>query len=203
MNKGSSMINIPQIEIKDEVKLPSKETAVLVIDMQNDFVHEKGSLRVPAAASTVPKIKNLLSRARNSGVLVIYTKDTHYENDPEYRIWGVHVKKNTWGWEIIDELRPTENDIVIEKTRYDAFYGTPLDDILRTNDIKTLVVVGTVANICVLQTAASAAMRWYRVVVPIDGISALNDFDLWLTLRQIDFVYKGIVVKNTGGVHFI
>jgi nicotinamidase-related amidase len=197
------MINIPQIEIKDEVKLTSRETAVLVIDMQNDFVHEKGSLRVPSATSTVPKIKNLLSRARNSGVLVIYTKDTHYENDPEYRIWGVHVKKNTWGWEIIDELRPTENDIVIEKTRYDAFYGTPLDDILRTNDIKTLVVVGTVANICVLQTVASAAMRWYRVVVPIDGISALNDFDLWLTLRQIDFVYKGIVVKNAEGVHFI
>ncbi|NAZ11736.1 MAG: isochorismatase family protein [Desulfurococcales archaeon] len=203
MNKGSNMINIPQIEIKDEVKLTSRETAVLVIDMQNDFVHEKGSLRVPSATSTVPKIKNLLSRARNSGVLVIYTKDTHYENDPEYRIWGVHVKKNTWGWEIIDELRPTENDIVIEKTRYDAFYGTPLDDILRTNDIKTLVVVGTVANICVLQTVASAAMRWYRVVVPIDGISALNDFDLWLTLRQIDFVYKGIVVKNAEGVHFI
>ena len=197
------MISLPQINIREEVILPSKETAVLIIDMQNDFVHEHGSLRVPTAADTVPKIKKLIMKAKSSNVMIIYTKDTHYEDDPEYRIWGVHVKKNTWGWEIIDELRPTDKDIVIEKTRYDAFYGTPLDDFLRIHMVKNLVITGTVANICVLQTAASAAMRWYKVVVPIDGISALNDFDLWLTLRQIDFVYKGLVVKSVDGIQFV
>ncbi|NAZ13534.1 MAG: isochorismatase family protein, partial [Desulfurococcales archaeon] len=64
-------------------------------------------------------------------------------------------------------------------------------------------IVGTVANICVLHTAASAALRWYKIYVPIDGISALNDFDLYTTLRQISFLYKGVIVRSVDDIVFI
>ncbi len=195
-------VEVPEYEVVDEVVLPAKETAVIVVDMQNDFVKPEGKLYVPTAQATVEPIRRLLERARKAGARVFYTQDTHYDNDPEYEIWGEHVRYGTWGWRIIDELKPQEGDIVVVKTRYDGFYGTPLDDLLRVYGIRNTVIVGTVANICVLHTAASAALRWYKVIVPIDGISALTEFDLHATLRQVSWLYKGIVVRSTDGIKF-
>ena len=73
---------------------------------------------------------------------------------------------------------------MLRKVRYDVFYGTPLDHLLRLWGIDTLIICGTVANICVDYTAASAALRWYGVVIPRDAISALEPFDLEASLRQ-------------------
>ncbi len=199
---GGKTVEVPRVEVVESVKLPASETAVIVVDMQNDFVKPGGKLVVPTARSTIPAIKKLLEKARKHSVMVIYTQDTHYQGDPEFDIWGEHVVKGTWGWEIVDELKPLPGEIVVEKTRYDGFYGTPLDDLLRVNNIKNTVIVGTVANICVLHTAASAALRWYRVYIPLDGISALNDFDYYATLRQVSFLYRGVLVESVDGIEF-
>ncbi len=196
------VVEVPEYEVVESVEVPARETAVIVVDMQNDFVKPQGRLFVPTAPATIEPIRRLLSRARSAGARVFYTQDTHYDGDPEFAIWGEHVKHGTWGWRIIDELEPQPGDIVVQKTRYDGFYGTPLDDLLRVYSIKYTVIVGTVANICVLHTAASAALRWYKVVVPIDGISALTEFDLHATLRQISWLYKGIVVRSADGITF-
>ncbi|MCE4603560.1 MAG: cysteine hydrolase [Aeropyrum sp.] len=196
-------VKVPEISVVDKVELPAGETAVVVVDMQNDFVKPQGKLFVPTAPATIEPIKRLLDKARASGVRVFYTKDTHYEGDPEFEIWGEHARYGTWGWEIVEELKPIEGrDIVIHKTRYDGFYGTMLDDLLRVYGIRNLVVVGTVANICVLHTAGSAALRWYKVYVPMDGVSALNDFDYHAALRQINFLYRGVIVKSVDGISF-
>ena len=196
-------VRVPEIPVAERVRLPAKETAVIVVDMQNDFVKPGGKLVVPTALGTIEPIRRLLERARASGVKVIYTQDTHYEGDPEFEIWGEHVRYGTWGWEIVDELKPVEGrDIVVRKTRYDGFYGTPLDDLLRVYGIRNLVITGTVANICVLHTAGSAALRWYKVYVPADSISALNDFDYYAALRQISFLYRGVIVKSSEGIEF-
>lgn len=165
--------------------------------MQNDFVHPKGVLFCPNSTRIVEPIKRLLSKAREKKVKIIYTQDTHYPDDPvEFPIWGKHVVKGEWGWEIIEEIKPQLDDIVIEKLRYDAFFGTPLDHILRTYGIKNLVIVGTVANICVLHTVSSAKLNNYNVVVPIDAISAITDFDYQLSLRQMDFLYKVVLTRE-------
>ena len=195
-------VPVPEYEVKDKITLRAKETAVIVVDMQNDFVKPKGKLYVPTAEETIEPIRKLLGKARAHGVKIFYTQDTHYEGDPEFEIWGEHVKHGTWGWQIIDELKPQDGDIVIVKTRYDGFYGTPLDDLLKVYGIKNTVIVGTVANICVLHTAASAALRWYKVIVPMDGVSALTEFDYHATLRQISWLYKGVVVKSVDGIEF-
>jgi nicotinamidase-related amidase len=87
---------------------------------------------------------------------------------------------------------------LIRKVRYDGFYGTPLDHFLRLWGVDTLVVCGTLANICVHYTAASAAMRWYDVVIPRDTISALDPFDLESSLRQIAFPFAGRITTAAG-----
>jgi len=191
-------VAVPEYEVVPQVTLPPSRTVLLVVDMQNDFVKEGGKLVVPAAAATVPVIRELLERARAAGATVAYTKDSHLPGDPEFPIWGEHCLVGTWGWEIVDELAPRPGELVYEKRRYDGFYGTTLEHDLRVRGIDTLVVVGTVANICVLHTAGSAALRWLRVVVPRDAISALTDFDMEAALRQTHFLYRGTITTAQG-----
>lgn len=161
--------------------------------MQNDFVSPGGNLVVPDAAATVPVIGGLLRAARAAGMRVVYTQDTHRDGDPEWRIWPEHAREGSWGWEIVAELTPQPQDTVIPKLRYDGFYGTPLDHLLRLWQVTTLLICGTVANICVHYTAASAALRWYQVVIPRDAVSALDSLDLEASLRQTAFLFAGRV----------
>lgn len=186
-------VQIPAYEVHDEVTLDPARTALLIVDMQNDFVASGGALSVPDAAATVPVIARLAERARDAGMRVIYSQDTHDDGDPEWTIWPEHARRGGWGWRIIDELAPHEDDTVVQKVRYDAFYGTHLDHLLRLWHVDTLVICGTVANICVHYTAASAALRWYDVVIPRDAVSALDPFDLESSLRQTAFLFAGTV----------
>jgi nicotinamidase-related amidase len=189
-------VEVPEYEIHDEVRVDPTRTALIVVDMQNDFVKEGGSLVVPDAEATIPKIKSLLDLARESGMKVSFTQDTHTDGDPEWEIWPEHVREGSWGWEIVDELKPLEDELVIRKVRYDAFYGTHLDHFLRLWRTDTLIICGTVANICVHYTAASAALRWYDVVIPRDATSALDPFDLEASLRQTSFLFTGKITSS-------
>ena len=189
-------VEVPEYEIHDEVRVDPAKTALVVVDMQNDFVKEGGSLLVPDAEGTIPRIKSLLDLARESGMKVVFTQDSHIEGDPEWEIWPEHVREGSWGWEIVGELVPREDEIVIRKVRYDAFYGTHLDHYLRVWGVDTLVICGTVANICVHYTAASAALRWLDVVIPRDATSALDPFDLESSLRQTSFLFAGRITES-------
>jgi len=186
-------IDVPPYRLHEEVRVDPTQTALVVVDMQNDFVREGGSLQVPDAEATIPAISGLLDLARAHGMRVVYSQDTHRDGDPEWQIWPEHAREGGWGWQLVAELAPTEDETVLRKVRYDAFYGTPLDHLLRVWGVNTLVICGTVANICVHYTAASAALRWYNVVIPRDAISALDPFDLDASLRQTDFLFAGRV----------
>jgi nicotinamidase-related amidase len=186
-------IDVPEYEVRERVRVDPTRTALVVIDMQNDFVHQGGGLLVPDAEATIPAIRALLELARSRGMRVVYSQDTHRDGDPEWRIWPEHARAGSWGWEIVDELTPAPDDVVLRKLRHDAFHGTPLDQLLRVWGVDTLVICGTVANISVHYTAASAALRWYEVVIPRDAISALDPFDLETSLRQAAFLFAGRV----------
>jgi nicotinamidase-related amidase len=189
-------VEVPEYEVHDEVRVDPAKTALIVVDMQNDFVKEGGTLVVPDAEATVPTIRGLLDSARESGIKVVFTQDTHNEGDPEWEIWPEHVREGSWGWEVVEELKPLEDEVVIRKVRYDAFYGTHLDHVLRIWDVDTLIICGTVANICVHYTAASAALRWYGVIIPKDATSALDPFDLEASLRQTSFLFAGRITTS-------
>ncbi len=191
-------VEVPEIPRQDRVELPAAETALVVVDMQNDFAHPEGALFVPEAAKTIPVIAGLLERFREKGAPVFFTQDWHEEDDPEFRIWPRHAVAGSWGAEIVAELAPRPGERVIKKLRYDGFYGTPLEHLLRLAGVRRLVVTGTVANICVLHTAGSAALRWFEVVLPEDATSALTPFDLAAALRQVTFLYQGKVTTADG-----
>ncbi|MGD9347765.1 MAG: isochorismatase family cysteine hydrolase [Candidatus Aminicenantes bacterium] len=196
-------VEVPEIPYKDRIVLSAKNSALIIVDMQNDFVKPGGNLMVPAAAATIPRIQKLLRSAREAQVPIAYTQDTTFEGDPEFDIWPEHCKIHTWGWDIIPELEPQKGDLVCQKSRYDGFYGTWLEHFLSyVWEVKHLIIVGTVSNICVLHTAAAAGLRWFHVVVPADGISALTEFDQALTLRQVSSLYSGDVLKATVDIRF-
>ena len=185
-------------EVLDEVRVDPARTALIVVDMQNDFVSEGGTLRVPDAEGTIPAIAALLELARESGMRVVYSQDTHRDGDPEWKIWPEHAREGTWGWEIVAALAPLPEETVLRKVRYDAFYGTPLDHLLRLWGVDTVVLCGTVANICVHYTAASAALRWYSVIVVEDAVSALEQIDMEASLRQTAFLFAGRITTSAG-----
>ena len=189
-------VEAPEYQVERRVVVNPKATALIVVDMQNDFVKPGGALVVEQAKGTMSAIQRLLALARRSGMVVLYTQDTHDPGDPEFPIWGQHVLRGSWGWQIVDELAPQAGERVIQKLRYDGFFGTPLDHELRMKDIKTVIVCGTVANICVLHTAGSAALRGYQVILPVDAISAITPFDQQVAIRQTSFLYGGVITTS-------
>lgn len=191
-------VEVPEYQVDAAVVADPARTALIVVDMQNDFVKEGGTLRVPDAQATLPAIQRLLAHARDTRMRVVFSQDTHTDGDPEWAIWPEHTREGTWGWQIVDELRPRDDELVLRKLRYDAFYGTPLDHLLRLWGVDTLVLCGTVANICVHYTAASAALRWYRIIIPRDAVSALDPFDLESSLRQTAFLFAGTITTSSG-----
>jgi nicotinamidase-related amidase len=196
-------VTVPEIEYKKSVKLPVDKTALVVIDMQNDFVKKAGNLYVEAAEESLPHVSELLERARRAGVKIAFTQDTQVEGDPEFDIWPKHCVKGTRGWQIVDELKPRDNELICVKNRYDGFYGSWLDHFLSNIwGVKHVVIVGTVANICVAHTAASAGLRWFHIVIPANGISAMTEFDQALTLRQASSLYAGDVVRDVADIQF-
>ena len=191
-------VEIPDIPRTERLELPAANTALIVVDMQNDFAHPDGTLYGEDATRVIPVIAGLLDKARAAGVRVVFTQDWHGENDPEFEIWGEHALADTWGAEIVEELEPREDETRIRKLRYDAFYGTSLEHLLNLWGVTHTVIVGTVANICVLHTAGSAALRYLDVVVPEDAVAALTPFDKESALRQVTFLYRGEVTKADG-----
>ncbi|OYT67734.1 MAG: isochorismatase [Candidatus Wolframiiraptor sp. EX4484-121] len=190
------MLKLPEELRAVKVSADARRTAVMVIDMQNDFIEERGKLYVPRSESLIKPIKSLLNTAREVGATIIYTQDWHHEDDPEFEVWGEHALAGSWGAEIVEELKPKEGEFIVRKPSYDAFYGTPLEHILRYRGLENLILTGVLANICVLHTAGSAAMRGYRLIVPVDCILALNEFDYALSLRQMSFIYKAKLTRS-------
>ncbi len=164
--------------------------SLLIIDMLNDFVLEEASLRVPEAKRIVPNIKSQLKLAREKAIPVIYLCDTHEENDLEFKIWPKHAVRGTFGQQIIEELRPQKQDLIIQKSRYSGFYNTNLGEIFKKLGIEELIITGLLTNVCVLYTVVDAYMRGYKADVPEDCVIALNEEDHKFAIHQIKDVLK-------------
>lgn len=167
--------------------------AILVIDMLNDFVKEGAPLEVPNTRKILPFVKKTIEDARKKGIPVIYVCDAHEEDDPEFKRfgWPPHAVKGTEGAKVVEELKPKEGDIVIEKKTYSGFYNTNLEEVLNKLEVDTLKLVGCVTHICILFTASDASLRGYNVVVLKDGIAGLSEEDHEAGLR---------IMKNVIGV---
>ncbi len=165
------------------------DSALLIIDMINDFGKPDGNLYVPGVENIIPKISDLITRARESSRPVIYVCDSHDRDDEEFERWGPHAIEGTPGSMVVEELKPAPEDFIVPKKRFSAFYNTRLEEILREQGIKHLVITGTVTNICVFASALDALMRGYKVTVMKDAVWGINPEDHEYALRQLKEVF--------------
>jgi nicotinamidase-related amidase len=149
--------------------------ALIVIDMLNDFVDEKGALYCgKESRAIIPFIQERLSLFRKNQDLIVFLQDSHKEDDKEFEQFPRHGVIGTWGNQIIAELSPKAGEKIIPKTRYSGFYGTDLEKVLQDNGVSEAEVVGVCTSICVMDTVGGLVNRDHRVTVPIKGVA---DFD--------------------------
>lgn len=162
-------------------------TALLIIDMLNDFILEGAPLEVTSARVIISNIKIEIEKARDKDIPVIYICDSHEEGDPEFNRmgWPTHAVAGSRGAQVIEELKPLPRDKVITKKSYSGFFETSLEEVLKEDEISELMVTGCVTNICVLYTVADAVQRRYKVKVLKDCVAGLNPHDHEFGLRQM------------------
>ena len=171
-------------------KLDPGHTALLVIDMQNFFVEEGQPLEVPSARDIVPNINRLAEATRKAGATVVWVQVML--SDEVFREWSIFLNfrnedgrqefsglnAGAHGHRLWHKLDVRDEDLVVEKRRYSAFIqgSSDLDSILRARGIDTLLVTGTLTNVCCESTARDAMMLNYRSVMVSDGNAAVTDF---------------------------
>ena len=182
------------------MSLDPDRTALVVVDMQNDFCHPEGALYAPGSEAVIEPVDELVERARDAGVQLVFTRDVHPPEQfddahyyDEFDQWGEHVVEGSWGAEIVEELTVLDGDHVVEKHTYDAFQRTGLEGWLTARGIRNLVFAGTLANVCVLHTAGSAGLRDFRPLLVEDCIGCLEEDHREYALGHADFLFGEVV----------
>lgn len=176
-----------------ETRLEPKRCALVIVDVQNDFCHERGAAAklgqdVSQAEVVVPNIEAAIELARAAGVPRIYLQVTHnpWFDTPGWIVRGRGggtldvdsipiIEEGTWGAELY-RLAPKPDELVIVKRRYSGFAYTPLELALRANRVDTVVLVGTQTNVCVEATAVDALHKGYYPVVVEDCVFTGSEF---------------------------
>jgi ureidoacrylate peracid hydrolase len=178
--------------------------------MQNGFCDPGGfmnkiGLDYTTSAATAAPIRKLLDAARKASVPIFFTR---YSLNEDYSDAGLLIEvfpairgtggmvRGTWDADVIDELAPLPDEVVIDKTRYSAFFGTDLEERLRALAVDTLIVCGVTTNICVESTVRDAFFRDIRVVVPSDGTAAVTPELHEGALRDFEYGFGRVVTVD-------
>ena len=164
------------------------KTAILVVDMLNDFV--TGALKCDRGLAIVPATAQLLTAARNNGIKVIFCNDAHIKDvDHELKLWGDHAIAGTHGAQIIPELNACDSDYIVPKRRYSGFFRTDLDLLLREVDVDTLILTGLHTHMCVRHTAADAYCLGYNIIVASNATDSFTQEDYDGGIKYLKEVY--------------
>lgn len=185
----------------------AEECALLVIDMQEEFVRPNWApYWIPEATRQVPKVQRMIDWCRVCQIPVIYTvfSNTHNFMDRPFtggdmpnRFPEIQDHNPEWFTEgkVVEELAPLPDEIVIHKPSYGAFYDTPLDTILRNMNKRAVIICGTMTNFCCGTTARQAYERGYKVIFGSD-ICATDDMEL--QEAELMVLRKGFAKVLTG-----
>ena len=185
-----------------QIRLDTSRTAVLVIDMLNEFCKPGGAMVLPGAEKLFPAQKAVLAAARKNSVPVLWVIDNHREGLRRDREWlkrSPHCVEGSWGAEVVEDLEPREVEMRVYKHRYSGFFQTDLDLILKDHRCDQLVIFGVVTNICVRSTVHDAFFNGYTVVVPEDCCAATGPREQESSLYDIA-THFGIVSDSASVV---
>lgn len=178
--------------------LEPTKTAVVVVDMQNDFaspggMFDRAGIDISCIQAIVPNVRAVLESARANEVPIVYLKmsfrpDLEDAGHPSSPTWLKHAAlhagdlvtapngepsrvliRDCWNTDIVDALAPGADDVVLYKTRYSGFYKTDLDDVLRRKGVERLIVVGATTSVCVDSTVRDAMFRDYHCLIVSDA----------------------------------
>jgi ureidoacrylate peracid hydrolase len=190
-----------------EEKADPRHTALLIVDMQNDFCAEGGLVHkagrdVSELQKVGARLPAFIDTARAAGNLIVFVKCV-YSSDGNRYMSDVFLEQaarqrsgagtqypmcqeGTWQAEFYGDVQPKPGDVVVAKHRYSAFHNTDLDLVLRSHGIRTVALTGVLANVCVETTAREAFVRDYYVVLVGDGTASCVPEDHAMTLRNIE-----------------
>jgi biuret amidohydrolase len=180
-----------------------RTTALIVIDMQNAFVAEGATYETPGARTMIPKLERLLAFAREREMPIIWTQSDH--SAPHAGIMlkkfpTIREDKYLWkgqpSFELYPKMQPQPGDFRVVKHKYDAFFETDLDSILRNQGIKQVIIVGTATNVCCESTARSAFFRDYGVAFPSDCNASFDDGMHQATLKTLDMFFGRVMTTD-------
>ena len=197
------------------------KSALLVIDMQNDFVHSDGALGraaaempngeidLPFLMGTIPHVKRLVCAFRDAGrpvVYIVHTVRPDYSDAqfPYWRFWGRPDGNNrfiiddTWGARIVDDLSRRERDHVIIKKGFNGFSNTPLDTVLRNMGVTTCVVTGVTTCVCVSSTVRGGVEHNYHMIVVTDAVAEVSRETHEAELKTTARIFADYVTTSDG-----
>ena len=172
----------------ETAQLDANRTAVVVVDMINEFCKPGGKMVLPGYEALVPPLLAVIEAARASGAIVVWVHDSHRRNLRRDREWlkrTPHAEEGTWATQVIDDLGARDDEIHVVKHRYSSFFQTDLDVTLKDMLVDQLVVFGVVTNICIRSTVHDAFFNGYEVVVPRDCCAATGAREQESTLYDI------------------
>jgi len=175
------------------------KAALIVIDMQYDFLNPDGPVPCVGGLDMVPKVRQLIDASKAKGIPVIFTKEVHRPsgidmgreldgNEPDHCLIGSR------GVDLHDDLQPAEDDYLVPKARYDAFLGTDLTYLLNGLGVMpgdTVITCGVATNVCVHYTSAGAHQRDYHVKVVEDCCAGSSVEEHEAALTQIEYLQAG------------
>ena len=179
-------------------KVEKDRCAIVIIDMQYDFIAKGAPIECPGGREIIPNIQRLVKWGKDNGLPIIYTQEMHR---PEKIDFGLELERNepehcvegTKGVEIIEELQPEKGDFVIPKRRYSGFYQTDLEVLLKGLKKDVIILTGAATNVCVYATCLDAQQRDYRSIVVEDGVAGTEQGLHKAFLKNIDYVLGDVV----------
>ena len=193
-------------------------TALVVVDMQNYFVAEGFAAEVPQARGIVPNINRMAKALRAAGGNVVWVQTTatgaleHWGNHHRHMLTPERVEKrltqldeNHDGFKLFPKLEPLPADLRVKKVKYSAFISgsSDIDAQLKNRGIDTLLVTGTVTNVCCESTARDAMMLDYRVIMLSDGNASLTDEEHAASLNNFMIFFGDVMTTDEATLRLV
>jgi len=189
----------------------ASRSALIVVDMQNGFVNERGSCAtagfpVAALAPAVEPCRAAIDSARRAGVPVVFTRYTYRA---DFRDGGFMLREKfpmladagalvagSWDQALLDELGARPDDFIIDKNRPSSFHGTPLESYLAGLGVQDVVVCGVTTNCCVETTVRDAAQRDFRTFVLADAVAEWEDDRQQASLKTMGLLFAHVLTTG-------